>query len=53
MHVTTTDRDVAGSAVSSRALFRSLAIVAVVISPAAVLRVLAVQPTPILGLITY
>ncbi|MDT5166807.1 MAG: cation:H+ antiporter, partial [Mycobacterium sp.] len=32
---------------------RSLAIVAVVISPAAVLRVLAVQPTPILGLITY
>jgi cation:H+ antiporter len=53
VHVTTTDRDVAGSAVSSRALFRSLAIVAVVISPAAVLRVLAVQPTPILGLITY
>ena len=31
----------------------ALAIVAVVISPAAVLRVLAVQPTPILGLITY
>jgi cation:H+ antiporter len=53
VHVTTTDRDVVGSAVSSRALFRSLAIVAVVISPAAVLRVLAVQPTPILGLITY
>ena len=53
MHVTTTDRDVVGSVVSSRALFRSLAIVAVVISPAAVLRVLAVQPTPILGLITY
>jgi cation:H+ antiporter len=53
VHVTTGDRDAVGSAVSSRTLFRSLAIVAVVICPALLLRVLAVQPTPILGLIAY
>jgi cation:H+ antiporter len=41
------------SAVTSRTLFRSLAIVVVVICPALVLRVLSVQPSPILSLIAY
>jgi cation:H+ antiporter len=41
------------SAVSSRTLFRSLAIVVAFICPALVLRVLAIQPSPILGLIAY
>lgn len=46
-------RDTVESAVSSRTLFRSLAIVVAFICPALVLRVLAVQPSPILGLIAY
>jgi cation:H+ antiporter len=40
-------------AVTSRTLFRSLATVVVVICPALVLRVLSVQPSPILSLISY
>jgi cation:H+ antiporter len=51
--VTTTDRAAAGSAVPLRTLLRSLAIVAFVMAPALVLRVLAVQPSPVLGLIAY
>jgi cation:H+ antiporter len=46
-------RNAVESAVPSRTLFRSLAIVVVFICPALVLRVLAVQPSPILGLIAY
>jgi cation:H+ antiporter len=53
VYVTTTARDAGRSTVSSRILFRSLAIVTAVICPAVLLRVLGVQPSPILGLITY
>jgi cation:H+ antiporter len=51
--VTSAARGAVESAVTSRTLFRSLAIVVVVICPALVLRVLSVQPSPILSLIAY
>src|ERR1700733_3544956 len=51
--MTTTARGVAARSVPLRPLFRSLALVTTVICPAMVLRVLGVQPSPILGLITY
>jgi cation:H+ antiporter len=51
--VTTAARNAVESAVTSRTLFRSLTIVVVVICPALVWRVLAVQPSPILSLIAY
>src|SRR4029077_19718547 len=41
------------TAALSRLLFRPLGIVAVVICPALVVRVLGIHPSPILGLITY
>jgi cation:H+ antiporter len=41
------------TAALSRPLFRSLAIVGVIISPALVVRFAGIHPTPILGLITY
>jgi cation:H+ antiporter len=41
------------TATLSRPLFRSLAIVGVIISPALVMRFSGIHPTPILGLITY
>ena len=41
------------SAAPSRVLFRSLAIVAIVIGPAMVLRVLGIQLDPVVGLLTY
>ena len=51
--MTTAARNAVESAVTSRTLFRSLAIVVVIICPALVLRVLSVQPSPILSLIAY
>src|SRR5271156_499664 len=51
--MTTTAPGVGAPAVSLRPLFRSLGIVAVFICPALVLRIAGVQPSPILGLITY
>jgi cation:H+ antiporter len=51
--VTTTACAVTESGVRSRTLFRSLAIVSVVICPALVLRIFGVQPEPVLGLLVY
>jgi cation:H+ antiporter len=51
--VTTAARNAVASPVSSRTLIRSFAIVAVFICPALVLRILAIQPSPILGLLAY
>ena len=51
--MTTTAPRVVTSAARSRTLFRSLAIVALVISPALVVRAVGIHPSPILGLITY
>jgi len=51
--VTTAARNAVESPVSSRPLFRSFAIVVVFICPALVLRILAIQPSPILGLLAY
>ena len=51
--MTTAARNAVESAVTSRTLFRSLTIVVVIICPALVLRVLSVQPSPILSLIAY
>jgi cation:H+ antiporter len=53
VHVTTAARNAVGSPIASRTLFRSFAIVAVFICPALVLRILAIQPSPILGLLAY
>src|SRR5580692_6285492 len=51
--VTTGTSAVTESGVRSRTLFRSLAIVSVVICPALVLRIFGVQPEPVLGLLVY
>ncbi|HXS85031.1 MAG TPA: sodium:proton exchanger [Mycobacterium sp.] len=51
--MTTTAGTVTDPPVGSRTLFRSLAIVSVVIVPALVLRILAVQVEPVLGLLVY
>ena len=51
--MSTAARDAVRSAAPSHTLFRSLAIVAVVISPALVLRVLGIQLDPVVGLIAY
>ena len=51
--MTTAARNAVESPVSSRPLFRSFAIVVVFICPALVLRILAIQPSPILGLLAY
>jgi cation:H+ antiporter len=51
--VTTTLGAVTEPGVRSRTLFRSLAIVSVVICPALVLRVLGVEVEPVLGLVVY
>src|SRR6202022_4833708 len=51
--MTTTAPGVVTSAAPSPPLFRPLAIVAVIICPALVVRVLGIHPSPILGLITY
>jgi cation:H+ antiporter len=51
--MTPTAPAVVSSASRSRILFRSLGIVAVVISPALVVRTASFHPSPILGLITY
>jgi cation:H+ antiporter len=51
--VTATARNAVESAVPARTLFRSLAIVAVFICPALALRIVAIQPSPILGLLAY
>src|SRR3984957_2302957 len=51
--VATTASAVTESGAQSRTLFRSLAIVSVVICPALVLRILGVQPEPVLGLFVY
>jgi hypothetical protein len=51
--MTTTAPGVGAPAVSSRSLFRPLGIVAFVICPALMVRVLGIHPNPILGLITY
>ncbi len=51
--MSTAARDAVRSAAPSHTLFRSLAIVAVVISPAMVLRVLGIQLDPVVGLIVY
>ncbi len=51
--MTTSARAVTESAAPSRVLFRSLAIVVVVIGPAMVLRVLGIQLDPVVGLLTY
>src|SRR6202034_1955692 len=51
--VATTPGAVTESGVRSRTLFRSLAIVAVVICPALALRVLGVQVDPVVGLLVY
>ncbi len=52
-HVTTSVGDVTESRARSWTLFRSLAIVSVVIAPALVLRVLGIHLDPVLGLIVY
>jgi cation:H+ antiporter len=49
----TTTAPVPVTAALSRPLFRSLAIVGVIICPALVVRFAGIHPTPILGLITY
>ena len=51
--VTTAACAVTESGARSRTLFRSLAIVSVVICPALVMRILGVQPEPVLGLLIY
>jgi cation:H+ antiporter len=51
--VATTASAVTESGARSRTLFRSLAIVSVVICPALVLRILGVQSEPVLGLLVY
>jgi cation:H+ antiporter len=51
--MTTTAPGVAAGAVPSQTLVRSLAITAVVICPAVVVRVAGIHPSPVLGLITY
>jgi cation:H+ antiporter len=51
--MTTTAPGVAAGAVASRPLVRSLAITAIVICPALVVRVVGIHPSPVLGLITY
>jgi cation:H+ antiporter len=51
--MTTAAPGVAARTVSSRTLFRSLGIVAVIVCPALVVRLAGIQPSPILGLITY
>lgn len=51
--MTTTAPGVAAAAVPSQTLVRSLAITAVVICPAVVVRVVGIHPSPVLGLITY
>ena len=51
--MTTTVPAVTGSATRPRTLFRSFAIVSVVIAPALVLRVLGIQLDPVVGLIAY
>src|SRR5580692_4897459 len=51
--VTTGTSAVTESGVRSRTLFRSLAIVSVVICPALMLRILGVDPEPVLGLLVY
>jgi cation:H+ antiporter len=51
--MTTTARGVAARSVPLRPLFRSIAIVAVVICPALVMRFAGIHPSPILGLIIY
>jgi len=51
--VTTTARTVTHSGAGSRTLFRSFAIVGVVICPALVLRVLGIELDPVVGLIAY
>src|SRR6202161_3843583 len=51
--VTTTACAVTESGARSRTLFRSLAIVSVVICPALMMRILGVNPEPVLGLLVY
>jgi len=51
--MTTTAPGALTSVAPSRALFRPLSIVAVVICPALVARIIGIHPTPILGLIIY
>src|SRR6202161_3038199 len=51
--VTTTPCAVTESGARSRTLFRSLAIVSVVICPALMMRILDVDPEPVLGLLVY
>src|ERR1700722_12274935 len=51
--VTTTPGTVTEYAVRSRTLFRSRAIVSVFICPALALRILGVDPEPVLGLLVY
>jgi cation:H+ antiporter len=51
--MTTTAPGVAPASAPSRSLFRPLAIVAVIICPALLVRFVGIHPTPILGLITY
>jgi cation:H+ antiporter len=53
VHMTTTAPRAVSAAVPSRLLFRPLGIVAVVICPALVVRVLGIHPSPILGLIIF
>ena len=51
--MTTTAPRAVSAAAPTRPLFRPLAIVAVVICPALVVRIVGIHPSPILGLITY
>ena len=51
--MTTTVPRAVSAAPPSRSLFRPLGIVAAVICPALVLRIVGIHPTPILGLITF
>jgi cation:H+ antiporter len=53
LNMTTTAPRIATGAVSSRTLVRSLAITAVVICPALIVRVAGIHPPAVLGLMTY
>src|ERR1700752_1320130 len=51
--MTTTAPGLATGAASSRTLTRALSVIAVIMCPALVVRVVGIHPSPVLGLITY
>jgi cation:H+ antiporter len=53
VNMTATAPGVATGAARSRTLIRSLSVIAVIMCPALVVRVVGIHPSPVLGLITY